>query len=128
MPMWWFVHAKRRRRSPRRAFGVMRYTGYVQRLRFDRSERDRPASQGMDGVVAALQAIKAKVAPFISRGDRSGTHIRELDLWKAAGHRHRERQGHVAEEIGQDMGATLATPPSRFQRLMCLPIAAPGVV
>ncbi len=40
-----------------------------------------PGNEG----VAALQAIAAARAPFVSRGDRSGTHAAELRLWKAAG-------------------------------------------
>jgi tungstate transport system substrate-binding protein len=32
----------------------------------------------------ALQTIKAKQAVFVSRGDNSGTHKKELSLWKAA--------------------------------------------
>jgi tungstate transport system substrate-binding protein len=39
---------------------------------------------GSDGV-AALKAIAASQAPFVSRGDRSGTHAAELRLWKLAG-------------------------------------------
>src|SRR2546429_8041975 len=35
--------------------------------------------------LAAFKAIKDKGAPFISRGDRSGTHIAELNLWQAPG-------------------------------------------
>jgi len=34
---------------------------------------------------AALRAIATKEAPFVSRGDRSGTHVAELDLWSRAG-------------------------------------------
>ena len=36
-------------------------------------------------VVAALKKIAAQKAPFASRGDNSGTHKKELALWKAAG-------------------------------------------
>jgi len=36
-------------------------------------------------IAAALKKIAATGAPFISRGDRSGTHTAELRLWKAAG-------------------------------------------
>jgi tungstate transport system substrate-binding protein len=36
-------------------------------------------------VAAALTRIAAKGAPFISRGDKSGTHAAELRFWKAAG-------------------------------------------
>jgi tungstate transport system substrate-binding protein len=35
--------------------------------------------------VAALQAIASAQAPFVSRGDNSGTHAAELRLWKLAG-------------------------------------------
>ena len=60
-------------------------------------------------IAAALQAIKAKAAPFISRGDRSGTHIAELDLWKAAGVDIAKDKGPWYKEIGQGMGAALNT-------------------
>lgn len=37
------------------------------------------------GVVRAFQRIAEKKAFFVSRGDRSGTHLRELEIWEAAG-------------------------------------------
>ncbi len=37
------------------------------------------------GVVKAFQRIAGKKAPFVSRGDRSGTHLREMQIWEAAG-------------------------------------------
>ena len=40
---------------------------------------------GGHDAVAALQAIAAAKAPFVSRGDKSGTNALELRLWKAAG-------------------------------------------
>ncbi len=40
---------------------------------------------GGKDIVAALKKIEAAQAPFVSRGDRSGTHMAELDLWKASG-------------------------------------------
>src|SRR6266542_3052423 len=61
----------------------------------------------MTDVAKGLQAIKAKQAPFISRGDRSGTHIAELDLWKAAGVDIGKDRGPWYKEIGQGMGAAL---------------------
>lgn len=45
---------------------------------------DRAKIRG-GGITAALQKIAAQDAPFISRGDRSGTHKAELRLWRAAG-------------------------------------------
>src|SRR5499427_4852724 len=47
--------------------------------------KDDPAGiKGMKDVAKALQTIKEKQACFVSRGDRSGTHIAEQNLWKAA--------------------------------------------
>ena len=37
------------------------------------------------GVAKALEALKASGQPFVSRGDRSGTHSAELRYWKLAG-------------------------------------------
>ena len=36
-------------------------------------------------VTEALQRIAANGSPFVSRGDQSGTHVKELSLWQAAG-------------------------------------------
>jgi tungstate transport system substrate-binding protein len=41
--------------------------------------------KGGSDSVAALKAIAASQAPFVSRGDNSGTHAAELRLWKTAG-------------------------------------------
>jgi tungstate transport system substrate-binding protein len=64
---------------------------------------------GTKDIAAALRAIKAKEAPFVSRGDRSGTHVAELDLWKAAGIDLGKDKGPWYREIGQGMGAALNT-------------------
>src|SRR5215467_6300600 len=66
-------------------FGVKRYPVMYNDFILIRPHSDPAGINGMGDVVAAFQAIKAQFAPFISRGDRSGTHVRELDLWKAAG-------------------------------------------
>ena len=52
----------------------------------------------------ALSIISEKKAPFASRGDDSGTHKKELELWKAAGV---EPAGDWYKSVGQGMGATL---------------------
>jgi len=54
--------------------------------------------------VNALAVIAEKRAPFISRGDDSGTHKKERELWKCAGI---EPQGKWYVEAGQGMGAVL---------------------
>jgi len=44
-----------------------------------------PAKLAGKDVAAALKKLAASDAPFVSRGDRSGTHAAELRLWKAVG-------------------------------------------
>jgi tungstate transport system substrate-binding protein len=70
---------------------------------------DPAGIKGMKDVGAALKAIMAKGAPFISRGDRSGTHIAEINLWKASGVDIEKEQGPWYKSIGQGMGAALNT-------------------
>src|SRR5262249_15968117 len=71
---------------------------------------DPAGINGSRDIVAALKTIKAKGAPFISRGDRSGTHAAELALWKLAGiDIAGADRGPWYKEIGQGMGAALNT-------------------
>jgi tungstate transport system substrate-binding protein len=47
---------------------------------------DDPAGiKGIKSAAEALQRIAAKGAPFVSRGDNSGTHVAEMELWTKAG-------------------------------------------
>jgi tungstate transport system substrate-binding protein len=70
--------------------------------------RNDPAGiKGSHDIVAALNALKDKRVPFISRGDRSGTHLAELSLWKLAGIDITAERGSWYKEIGQGMGAAL---------------------
>ena len=62
---------------------------------------------GGKDIVAALSAISLTGAPFISRGDRSGTHAAELALWKSASIDPQTGKGAWYREIGQGMGAAL---------------------
>jgi tungstate transport system substrate-binding protein len=103
-----FVHAKaKEEKFVADGFGVKRYPVMYNDFVLIGPNSDPAGIKGMGDVVAALQVIKAKAAPFISRGDRSGTHIRELDLWKAAGIGIAEGQGLWYTAIGQGMMATL---------------------
>ena len=70
---------------------------------------DPAGVKGSHDILAALAAIKRKGAPFISRGDRSGTNIAELDLWRLAGIDIAASRGPWYKEIGQGMGAALNT-------------------
>lgn len=63
---------------------------------------------GDKDVVDALKKIAAAKAPFISRGDHSGTHEAELRLWKATGIDVGDAKGGAwYREIGQGMGPAL---------------------
>jgi tungstate transport system substrate-binding protein len=64
---------------------------------------------GGKDITEALGKIAAAQAPFVSRGDNSGTHIAELDLWKAAGIDIAKTKGSWYREIGQGMGPALNT-------------------
>ena len=64
---------------------------------------------GTDDAAAALASIAAAKAPFVSRGDDSGTHRRERTLWAAAGVDPSGASGTWYREAGQGMGATLNT-------------------
>jgi tungstate transport system substrate-binding protein len=60
-------------------------------------------------IVEALRKIKAAQAPFVSRGDRSGTHIAELALWKDADIDIARDKGPWYKDTGQGMGPALNT-------------------
>ena len=64
---------------------------------------------GTRDVVAALQKIKATSAPFVSRGDRSGTHFAELEIWRLAGIDIARDKGSWYRDTGQGMGPALNT-------------------
>lgn len=62
---------------------------------------------GMTDAAAAFAKIAAAEAPFASRGDESGTHTKELQIWKAAGVDAEAASGGWYRETGSGMGATL---------------------
>jgi tungstate transport system substrate-binding protein len=105
-----FVHAKAQEdKFVADGFGVKRYPVMYNDFVLIGPKSDPAGIKGMSDVAEALKAIKSKGAPFISRGDRSGTHIAELDLWKAAGIDIGKEKGPWYKEIGQGMGAALNT-------------------
>src|SRR5262249_17422865 len=55
----------------------------------------------------AFQVIKQKQACFVSRGDHSGTHIAELNLWRDAHTDIEKDRGPWYKSIGQGMGSAL---------------------
>src|SRR5579883_2745463 len=95
-----FVHAKSaEEKFLAEGFGVKRYPVMYNDFVIVGPKEDPAGVKGKD-VVTALQAIKAKAAPFVSRGDHSGTHIAELKLWKDAGIDIGNDRGPWYKEIG----------------------------
>ena len=105
-----FVHAK----SAEEKFlaegqGVKRFPVMYNDFVLIGPKSDPAGIKGLKDVGAALTAIKNKQASFISRGDKSGTHIAELALWKASGIDIEKDKGPWYKSIGQGMGAALNT-------------------
>ena len=104
-----FVHAKsQEEKFVADGFGVKRSPVMYNDFVLIGPKNDPAGAKGKD-IVAGLKAIKDKSAPFISRGDRSGTHSAELALWKTAGIDIAKDKGAWYKEIGQGMGAALNT-------------------
>ena len=105
-----FVHAK----SAEEKFlaegeGVKRYPVMYNDFVLIGPKGDPVGIKGMNDVAKALQVIKDKQADFISRGDRSGTHIAEINLWNGSGIDIDKEKGPWYKSIGQGMGAALNT-------------------
>jgi tungstate transport system substrate-binding protein len=103
-----FVHAK----SAEEKFlaegeGVKRFPVMYNDFVLIGPKEDPAGIRGMKDVARAFQIIKEKQACFVSRGDHSGTHIAELNLWKAANTDIEKDRGPWYKSIGQGMGAAL---------------------
>jgi len=103
-----FVHAK----SAEEKFlaegqGVKRFPVMYNDFVLIGPKEDPAGIRGTKDVVKAFQIIKEKQACFVSRGDHSGTHIAELNLWKAANTDIEKDNGPWYKSIGQGMGAAL---------------------
>src|SRR4051812_24532655 len=110
-----FVHAKSaEEKFLAEGFGVKRMPVMYNDFVLIGPKSDPAGIKGSKDIVASLKAIKDKAAPFISRGDRSGTHIAEIALWKVAGidiekDLTAKNLGDWYKAIGQGMGAALNT-------------------
>jgi tungstate transport system substrate-binding protein len=105
-----FVHAK----SAEEKFlvegeGVKRFPVMYNDFVLIGPKSDPAGIKGMKDVGQALKTIMSNQASFISRGDRSGTHVAELALWKASGIDIEKDKGAWYKSIGQGMGAALNT-------------------
>src|ERR1700694_5309736 len=104
-----FVHAKsQEEKFLAEGFGVKRFDVMYNDFVLI-GPKSAPAGVKGKDIQTALKAIQAKAAPFVSRGDKSGTHSAELALWKQAGIDIAAIKGPWYREIGQGMGAALNT-------------------
>ena len=88
-------------------FGVRRFDVMYNDFVVIGPKADPAHIAGSRGVIEAFQKIAAARQPFVSRGDRSGTHTAELRLWNDAGLDIAASKGAWYREIGQGMGAAL---------------------
>jgi tungstate transport system substrate-binding protein len=105
-----FVHARSAElKFLEEGFSTKRYPVMYNDFVLIGPKSDPAGIKGSKDIVAALKTIKDKGAPFISRGDKSGTHVAELALWKTAGIDIEADKGAWYKSIGQGMGAALNT-------------------
>ena len=105
-----FVHAKQlEEKFVAEGYGVKRFEVMYNDFILVGPKSDPAKVGGGRDVVTALQKIKAAQAPFASRGDKSGTHFAELQLWKAAGIDIARDKGPWYRDTGSGMGPTLNT-------------------
>ena len=115
-----FVHAKaQEQKFVEEGFGLKRFPVMYNDFVLIGPASDPAKINGSKDISLALKTIADKAIPFVSRGDRSGTHAAELALWKAVGidptkpqaeaTTANKPQAHWYREIGQGMGAALNT-------------------
>ncbi len=103
-----FVHAKPlEEKFVAEGYGVKRFEVMYNDFILVGPKSDPARVNGTKDIVAALQKIKAAQAPFASRGDKSGTHFAELQLWKAAGVDIAKDKGPWYRDTGSGMGPAL---------------------
>jgi tungstate transport system substrate-binding protein len=81
-----FVHARaREEKFVKEGYGTKRYAVMHNDFVILGPEKDPAGIKGLKSATQALKKIADANAPFISRGDDSGTHTKEQALWKATG-------------------------------------------
>ena len=90
----------------RNGFGTARYSVMYNDFVIVGPPSDPARISGVDVATHALAAIAREHAPWASRGDESGTHSKELELWTAAGNDSFAAQDWY-NSLGQGMGPTL---------------------
>jgi len=102
------VHAKpSEEKFVREGYGVKRFDLMYNDFIIVGPPADPARIGGMKDAPAALKKIASAKALFASRGDNSGTHKKEVQLWKAASVDPKKASGKWYRETGSGMGATL---------------------
>jgi tungstate transport system substrate-binding protein len=105
-----FVHAKAAEEQfLAEGHGVKRYPVMYNDFVLIGPKSDPARIGGGRDIVVALKKLEAAKAPFVSRGDRSGTHMAELALWRAADIDIDKAKGPWYRDTGQGMGPALNT-------------------
>jgi tungstate transport system substrate-binding protein len=105
-----FVHAKPlEEKFVAEGFGVQRFEVMYNDFIVVGPKSDPAKIGGTKDVVQGLQKIRNTQSPFASRGDKSGTHFAEVELWKVAGMDIAKDKGPWYRETGSGMGPTLNT-------------------
>ena len=105
-----FVHAKaQEEKFVADGFGVKRFPVMYNDFVLVGPKSDPAGINGGKDIIVGLKTIGGKENPFVSRGDKSGTHAAELNLWKVAGLDPAATKPGWYREIGQGMGAALNT-------------------
>ena len=80
------VHAKTlEEKFVAEGFGTKRYDLMYNDFVILGPAADPAKIRGMKGAATALEAIARAQTPFVTRGDKSGTHVKELEVWKKTG-------------------------------------------
>jgi tungstate transport system substrate-binding protein len=105
-----FVHAKAaEEKFLAEGQGVKRYPVMYNDFVLIGPKSDPAKIGGGKDILVAMKKIEAAQAPFVSRGDRSGTNMAELKLWKEAGIDIAKTKGPWYRDTGQGMGPALNT-------------------
>ena len=102
-----FTTAPRREAFVADGYGVARHDVMYNDFVIVGPKSDPAGVEGLENASEALGRIAAATAFFVSRGDDSGTHKKELALWKDAGLDPTPQSGTWYRELGAGMGATL---------------------
>ena len=103
-----FVHAKAlEEKFLAEGHGVKRYDVMYNDFVLIGPKSDPAKVAGSKDILEAFRKIRNSQSAFVSRGDKSGTHFAELELWKAAGIDIAKDKGAWYRDTGQGMGPAL---------------------